>query len=128
MIKLDIQLDIYSAGIHYWTDSTQLVTRIEDQKIQFTADIPRKFNLYQNYPNPFNPVTQIRFDLPEKNIISLSVYNNLGQEVAVMIKNKFFNPGSYEVSLNGNNLASGVYFYSLKSEKYYAVGKMLLLR
>ena len=104
------------------------MTRIEDQNIEFAADIPIKFNLYQNYPNPFNPVTQIRFDLPEKNIISLSVYNNLGQEVAVMIKNKFFNPGSYEVSLNGNNLASGVYFYSLKSEKYYAVGKMLLLR
>ena len=128
MIKLDIQLDIYSAGIHYWTDSTQLVTRIEDQNIEFAADIPIKFNLYQNYPNPFNPVTKIRFDLPEKDIINISVYNNLGQEVAVLIKNQFFNPGSYEVELNGNNLASGVYFYSLKSEKYYAVGKMLLLR
>jgi hypothetical protein len=85
--------------------------------------IPEKYSLYQNYPNPFNPVTKIKFEIPLFNPpldkggrggVSLKIFNILGKEVATLV-NENLQPGSYEVSFNGVNLSSGIYFYKLTS-------------
>ena len=75
--------------------------------------VPTQYRLYQNYPNPFNPTTNIQFDLPQMSIVTLKVYNMLGQEVATLLNNAQLNEGSQTVEFNATNYASGVYFYRL---------------
>jgi hypothetical protein len=89
--------------------------------------IPATYSLAQNYPNPFNPITRIRFELPNESFVSLTVYNILGQRVAVLVNDE--RPaGIYEVQFNGSKLASGVYFYRLNANNYIATKKLLLLK
>ena len=95
--------------------------------VEFSDEIPVKFALEQNYPNPFNPNTKISFSLIENNFTELKVYDILGKEVAVL-KNEFMNQGTYTVNFNANILASGVYFYVLKSGHNIERKKMLLLK
>ena len=94
--------------------------------------IPTEYNLSQNYPNPFNPTTKINFDLPEDAKISLIVYDILGREIKTIINSEFKTTGKYTVEFNGNNLASGVYFYRFTSEnvsggKEFSVTKRMVL-
>tara|TARA_B100000427_G_scaffold231156_1_gene194263 strand:- start:728 stop:1666 length:939 start_codon:yes stop_codon:yes gene_type:complete len=95
--------------------------------------IPNQFALHQNYPNPFNPSTQISFDIPEGGeYIILNIYNILGQNVSTLV-NGVMNPGRYTMDWNatdeiGNPVASGIYFYELRSESFTARKKMLLIR
>jgi hypothetical protein len=88
---------------------------------------PLKFALEQNYPNPFNPATTIRFSTVEPSIIKLSVYNALGEEVAVL-KNEFLQAGFYEVQFDASTFASGVYYYRLQSGSMVEVKKMILTK
>ncbi len=76
-------------------------------------EIPEAFVLYQNYPNPFNPTTTIEFNLPEDAIVSLKVYNMIGQEVATLIDNEEMMYGAESVTFDASNLSSGIYFYRL---------------
>jgi hypothetical protein len=102
-----------------------------------TADaepmIPDVFALNQNYPNPFNPSTQISFDVPAgADHVMINVYNILGQNVNTLV-NEVMSPGSYTVDWNatdfmGNAVASGIYFYELRSNSFTARKKMLLIR
>jgi hypothetical protein len=75
--------------------------------------IPTVYALHQNYPNPFNPTTTISYDLPKTSVVTLKVYNVLGQEVATLFDHATISAGAQEVSFNANNFASGVYFYHL---------------
>ncbi len=85
------------------------------------------FSLYQNYPNPFNPRTQIGFYLPKACHITLSIYNNLGQEVSTVLDRDMY-AGEHRVEFNGQNLPSGVYWYKLETDHASKVQKMVLLR
>ena len=76
------------------------------------SKIPANFILYQNYPNPFNPITKINYQLPGTNFVSIRIFDILGREVNTLV-NKKQNAGNYQVEWNGNNFASGVYFYQL---------------
>lgn len=76
-------------------------------------EIPEAFVLYQNYPNPFNPTTTIEFSLPEDAVVSLKVYNMIGQEVATLIDNEEMMYGAESVTFDASNLSSGIYFYRL---------------
>lgn len=89
--------------------------------------IPNMYSLEQNYPNPFNPTTTIRFSIPEAGIVSLSIYNLLGERVAEVLNHEFVT-GSYEFTYNASNLSSGVYFYTIKTENFTATKKMLLMK
>ncbi len=89
--------------------------------------LPQKFQLQQNYPNPFNPSTVINFTIPKAGNVSLKVYNVLGQEVATLV-NGFKAPQSYTVEFNGANLATGIYFFTLKYGDQSITKKMLLLK
>ena len=89
--------------------------------------LPEEFILYQNFPNPFNPVTTIRYDVAKQAIVELKVFNVLGQEVEVLV-NQRLNPGHYEVTWNAAPIASGIYFYQLKSDDFIAVKKLIILK
>ena len=94
---------------------------------------PDAFALNQNYPNPFNPSTQISFDVPAgADYVMINVYNILGQNVNTLV-NEVMSPGSYTIDWNatdfmGNAVASGIYFYELRSKSFTARKKMLLIR
>ena len=85
--------------------------------------IPIKFVLYQNYPNPFNPVTLIKFDLPEAANVKLTIYDNIGRRVAVIVDAQL-QPDYYEYTWDGRNFASGVYFYQLKTGGFVQTKKL----
>jgi len=94
---------------------------------KFEADIPTTWSLDQNYPNPFNPVTTICFAVPKKQLINLSVYNMLGQQVAEPVDG-FRDAGYHEVTFDGSYLASGIYFYELRAGDFSSVKKMVLIK
>jgi hypothetical protein len=75
--------------------------------------LPKETVLFQNYPNPFNPTTTIRFGLPQKSHVTLSVFNALGQQVALLVEGDR-EAGYHDVRLDGGGLASGVYFYRIR--------------
>ncbi len=83
--------------------------------------------LTQNYPNPFNPSTVIKYNVPARGHISLKVYDASGKRVATLV-DEARNEGTYEVTFNPTNLASGAYFYRLKGEGFSVTRKMVLLR
>jgi hypothetical protein len=94
---------------------------------------PKAYALEQNYPNPFNPATIIHFALPEQSLVSLKVYNMLGQEVSTLLNNEQMDTGNREVSFNGGNLASGVYVYRLEAQglsgnNFVSVKRMVLAK
>jgi len=73
---------------------------------------PQDFSLAQNYPNPFNAVTHIRFSLGKSDRVNLSVFNVFGQNVATLVNEKL-SAGTYNYSMDGQNLPSGIYLYKL---------------
>ena len=92
-----------------------------------STGIPKAFTLEQNYPNPFNPSTNIRYVLPSKAHVTLSVFNTLGQQVATFV-NEYQEAGYHNVAIDGALLSSGVYFYRIHAGEYTATKKMLLLK
>jgi photosystem II stability/assembly factor-like uncharacterized protein len=83
--------------------------------LQLSAPLPAHFSLRQNYPNPFNPTTFIEFDLPVDASVSLTIYNPIGQQVAVLTDHQKFAAGSHTAILNAAGLGSGVYFYRIEA-------------
>jgi hypothetical protein len=92
-----------------------------------TVVVPATFRLDQNYPNPFNPSTTIRYGLPNRSRVSLTVFNTLGQSVAVL-QNGEQEAGYHEVLFDAMNLASGVYFCRLQAGDFVATKGLLLMR
>jgi hypothetical protein len=93
---------------------------------------PDKYSLSQNYPNPFNPITKIKFDIPTLNKggrggVSMKVYDLLGKEIQILV-NEELNPGTYEVTFDGTNLPSGIYFYQLRCGEFVQTRKLVLLK
>lgn len=93
-----------------------------------SSEIPKGFSLEQNFPNPFNPETKIRFELPKSESVTLKVYNSLGQQVAILANNEFTTAGYKEVTFNGANFPSGIYFYSISAGEYSQTKKMILVK
>jgi DNA-binding beta-propeller fold protein YncE len=89
--------------------------------------LPREYALMQNFPNPFNPSTTIRYDLPFAGDVSLKVYDFLGREVAVLETGRA-DAGRYSVTWNAEDVASGVYFYKIRSGTYHQVRRMMLVK
>ncbi|TNE72405.1 T9SS type A sorting domain-containing protein [bacterium] len=91
-------------------------------------DLPESVRLYQNYPNPFNPVTQIQYELTHQSVVSIEVFNMLGQKVAVLVHNKVMSAGNHKVSFNGEALSSGIYIYRLRANGTSLTSKMSLIK
>lgn len=120
-----------SRGIH----NTQLVQKLlRDAIANFTpTDIksetgtPAEFTLSQNFPNPFNPSTEIKFAVPSKAVVKISVYDAIGNLVETLV-NREFEPGNHKISFNGRNHTSGIYFYKLETKNISLVKKMILIK
>mgnify|MGYP005842129017 CR=1 FL=1 len=113
-------------GVFFYTIPTNV---LNDEKPVY------KFSLEQNYPNPFNPSTTIRYNIPtviesgakQSQLVTLKVYDVLGNEVATLV-NEEKPAGSYEVEFDGSRLASGIYFYKLQTGSFIKTRKMLILK
>jgi hypothetical protein len=99
------------------------------QKLKVSGELlPTVYSLEQNYPNPFNPSTVIEFSLPEDvSNVKLSIYNALGEKVAELV-NSSLTAGKYQYQWNAQNVATGMYIYELRTDKFVSVKKMLLLK
>jgi choice-of-anchor B domain-containing protein len=89
--------------------------------------IPDVFRLENNFPNPFNPSTNIKFQLPEKSFVRLTIYDMLGREVQTLL-NEEVTPGFYNFTFNASELNSGIYFYKLETNKFSDTKRMVLIK
>jgi hypothetical protein len=117
--------EIFNAAINY--ESHYSIKKISEI-------VPDKYKLHQNYPNPFNPNTNIRFSISEsgkwKNengLVTIKVYDASGKETATLV-NENLQTGEYEVTFDGSNLPSGVYFYKLQVGDFTEIKKMVLIK
>lgn len=94
---------------------------------KIASGIPEKYLLYQNYPNPFNPSTHLRFGISELRFVSLKIFDVIGKEIKNLVNQKL-KPGIYEVEFYGENLPSGVYYYSLDAGVFKETKKMVLVK
>ena len=103
---------------------------IGDQAVMVSTDediVVNEFALHQNFPNPFNPQTTIKFSLPEAQLVNLSVYNMLGQQVMTLVDREL--PAGYHTAKwFAGDIASGVYIYKLTSGNKSLTQKMLLMK
>jgi hypothetical protein len=93
---------------------------------------PKIFAVYQNYPNPFNPSTTIKYSIPQDAIVTIKVFNVLGEEVSLLV-NKEMKTGIHEAVYDASNLSSGFYFYLVEAKgvdgtKYFDAKKMIVLK
>ncbi|MGA7160888.1 MAG: aryl-sulfate sulfotransferase [Bacteroidota bacterium] len=123
-MSLPNEIVSYRAFRYQWNGSGSTTSGVEETN---NASIPRALTLSENYPNPFNPSTTIRYSVPVSGKVSIRVYNILGQAVATLVDGNQ-SAGSHEVSFNGANLSSGIYFYRIESGSSSAVKKMVLLK
>lgn len=100
--------------------------------VEVEVEVPTEFSLSQNYPNPFNPSTMIVFTLPTDAVVTLKVFDVLGQEVATLL-NKELAAGKHETLFDATKYNSGVYLYRIEAKgkdgrEFNSVKKMLLLK
>ena len=103
--------------------------RIADWNQSF---MPTEFALYQNFPNPFNPTTQIMYDVPEQSLITIDIYNALGQHVKSLVNSEQL-PGQYNIMWDGTNednrqLGAGIYLCRMSGEQFNKTLKLVLVR
>jgi hypothetical protein len=131
-----VQFNVYAFTMTRWTASTDSLfaaaidwvldksTAIGQQDIN---QLPNEFRLHQNYPNPFNPKTIINYELPTMDYVELSIYNLLGQKIVTLVSEEQA-AGDYSVEWNASELASGIYYYLLKTAEYQNMKKMILVK
>ncbi|MCF7806023.1 MAG: CHRD domain-containing protein [Candidatus Marinimicrobia bacterium] len=95
-------------------------------------ELPDSYSLYENYPNPFNPVTTIKYSLPERSQVQITIYDVLGRRVVTLV-NKVQEPGQYSIKWNakdryGGAVSTGVYFYRIHAGDYESIKKMVYLK
>jgi len=119
------QIDLDGTIHHTEGIQVDVLTDVEGEPL------PAVYALEQNYPNPFNPSTVIKYALPQKAYVTLTVYNTLGQRVALLV-NQHEEAGYHNVVFDNPGLASGVYFYRIHAagskESFVATKKLLLLK
>jgi len=95
--------------------------------INVSVQAPTHYFLEQNYPNPFNASTIIKFDLPEKALITLTVLDMLGKEISIITK-KEYEAGGHEIIIDASELSSGLYFYKFRTMNFLDIKKFIVLK
>lgn len=111
-----------------WAEKNEISTGVEDSDYL----LPDEFELYQNYPNPFNPSTTIKYNLPKRSLVTIEIFNIMGQNVRTLV-NKEQPAGSYSIewdakSENGILISTGIYLYRIQAENYTESKKMILMK
>lgn len=120
-----IALNVYKEALFIEVSASP--TLVDDKSLD---NIPKSFMLFQNYPNPFNPATTIRFFLPQREHVTLKVYDVLGREVTMLV-NRELNAGKHSVVYSAacfGGLPSGIYFYSVSAGAFVETKKMLITK
>jgi hypothetical protein len=123
---------IYAAPMDQW----QFNKPLPGENAPFATDVTTEpemgliegYALLQNYPNPFNPSTRIKYSLPGNAVVTLKVFNVLGQEVATLINGQMQTRGNYVSLFDAKTLATGVYIYRLEAGNFVDVKKMVLVK
>ena len=113
----------------YMEDLKLLMTtgNTDAKEIENTISKPKEFILNQNYPNPFNPVTNIGYSVPVSSFVNLKVFDITGKEIVTLV-NEYKQNGSYQVTFNGINLSSGIYYFYISAGEFSQVKKMMLIK
>jgi len=122
VIGTDVFIGLYE-GTVYRRLLSQMATSVK----QLGIDIPGSYDLAQNYPNPFNPSTTIQFSIPKSGLITLKVFNALGQDVSELVSRNL-DAGTYTSEWNASGFASGVYYYRLETGSFVGTRKVVLVR
>lgn len=91
------------------------------------VDVPTTFQLDQNYPNPFNAKTNITFNLETESDVNISIFDITGAKVTTLLNSRM-DAGQYSINWDASEVASGVYYYSLKTNGEESTRKMTLLK
>lgn len=127
-------------GIHCVSDDA-FIFLVDDVEVWSIKDVstedqhgvaPMVTGLGRNYPNPFNPDTNIEFSVQETGLVTVEVFNILGQKIKTLV-NEEFEAGRHQVVWNGrddNNreVSSGIYFYRMKTGRYTSTKKMIMMK
>lgn len=89
--------------------------------------VPLQYELSQNYPNPFNPVTNVKFAVPKDGNVSFKIYDAVGRVIDVYLDG-YVKAGFYNAEIDGSNLSSGIYFYTLSAKEFTETKKMVLVK
>lgn len=109
---------------------TVSIFEITDEALAVGDDLdvkPNTFVLQQNYPNPFNPTATIKYSISKAGLVTLNIYDMLGRSVGSLVNRKQA-AGNYSVNFDASKLASGIYFYQLKSSEFVETKKMMLVK
>ena len=94
---------------------------------QISSEIPTEYKLYNNYPNPLNPSTNIKYQIPNSKFTTIKIFDILGKEIEILVNEKQ-SPGIYEVTFDGSNLPSGIYYYTIQAGDFTDTKKMVLIK
>jgi hypothetical protein len=120
--------DVFASSLIYRLKQVDYNGKFEYSSEVLVDNIsPANYVLEQNYPNPFNPLTTISFGIPVKSKVALKVFDIVGNEIITLV-NEEKEPGRYNVNFNAENIASGIYFYTLKTENFIQTKKMILMK
>lgn len=120
------QYRVFAFNSHGNSDFSNIVTIVTLPINDIIDHIPDKFNLYQNYPNPFNPSTNIKFDLPKQEYVSIKIYDINGREVDIIL-NESLQAGQYNIPYEIRQ-PSGIYFYKIIAGEFSSVKKMVVIK
>ena len=113
----DITTDLSPLSDWPGPDSAYIINTVTSIVPEDEEQFPYVFDLKQNYPNPFNPTTTIEYSVPKTGLVTLKVYNNLGQLVETLVEKKY-QAGRYQYNWNAGNFASGVYYYQIRIDNF----------
>jgi len=119
-------LKLDSVQVAMYRDLAGIGADKKDRESEEDSNDSNQFSI-TNFPNPFNPTTEIRFNLPVQNEITLKVFDMIGREVAVLIQERM-DAGLHTISFNASNLSSGIYMYRLQIGNSMFTQKMTLLK
>ena len=128
---------ITSSGVHHFyckfhggpggVGMSGTITVTHPTAVTDKTTFPEKYNLEQNYPNPFNPTTTIKYALPGSSNVTIKVFNSLGNLVKTLV-NEREQAGYYDITFDGKDFSSGVYFLQFEANNFLRVEKMMLLK
>lgn len=107
------------------SEPNQILLKFTDIKNE--TQIIKDYALFQNYPNPYNPTTNIKFNLPKSEFVTLKIFDIIGNEVATLV-NEQKSAGSFTIKFDASNLTSGIYLYQLQAGSFREIKKMMLVK